>query len=523
MAKDVVSTLKDDKISTALEDDELIINVGEEKITSDSSQTEVTTTVEDIKLTSEINGGTVLNPNDFVPYTGATDNVNLGSYNFTNTGIGSFGQLQIYSSSYYIDTDGSNNLTFTDPITGTKTLAELSIGGGGGTGDFIFTTGNVDLYIATDGDDSTGDGSSENPWATPQKLVEQMALYRTDGTITGYISDGTYTNPTPASHWLVIPDYALGNWVIEGNESTPTNVVLDGDDTTIVEERAVFYHFNHNINLQIKGINLKNAYTHINTNARMNIQSLVFDNYKYAVNMIDGAIITSYGGYKTLTLNGSSVINATGFRMLNGASLVISENVRMIDNQYDFVLTGSCSVKLQESVNSTYESTLSSTEGRSAINASRESIFECNMDMMLDGGSGTGDYAISLTSRARFYSFPSKEHLITNYTTAGWYMGVGVVVNEPYDSLWFYSSVPDGILADYSVKIESADTLNTTITWGDYSDIIGYDYRYSMIEDDSGAPSSTPTKVGNIYIDTSGGKVYISTGTTNSTDWKILN
>ncbi len=37
------------------------------------------------------------------------------------------------------------------------------------------------------------------------------------------------------------------------------------------------------------------------------------------------------------------------------------------------------------------------------------------------------------------------------------------------------------------------------------------------------APTSTPTKIGNIYIDTVLGKVYISTGTTNSADWKILN
>lgn len=39
----------------------------------------------------------------------------------------------------------------------------------------------------------------------------------------------------------------------------------------------------------------------------------------------------------------------------------------------------------------------------------------------------------------------------------------------------------------------------------------------------SGAPGSTPVALGQIYVDTSGGKAYISTGTTNSGDWKILN
>lgn len=44
-----------------------------------------------------------------------------------------------------------------------------------------------------------------------------------------------------------------------------------------------------------------------------------------------------------------------------------------------------------------------------------------------------------------------------------------------------------------------------------------------IISSGSGAPASTPTKIGNVYVDTTGTKVYISTGTTNSSDWKILN
>jgi len=39
----------------------------------------------------------------------------------------------------------------------------------------------------------------------------------------------------------------------------------------------------------------------------------------------------------------------------------------------------------------------------------------------------------------------------------------------------------------------------------------------------SGAPLSTPSRIGQLYIDTSGAKVYISTGTTSSADWSILN
>ena len=43
------------------------------------------------------------------------------------------------------------------------------------------------------------------------------------------------------------------------------------------------------------------------------------------------------------------------------------------------------------------------------------------------------------------------------------------------------------------------------------------------ISSGSGAPGTTPTKVGDIYVDTSGKKLYIATGTTNSGDWTITN
>ena len=37
------------------------------------------------------------------------------------------------------------------------------------------------------------------------------------------------------------------------------------------------------------------------------------------------------------------------------------------------------------------------------------------------------------------------------------------------------------------------------------------------------APVSTPLKIGNIFCDRTNAKVYISTGLSSSTDWKILN
>lgn len=46
---------------------------------------------------------------------------------------------------------------------------------------------------------------------------------------------------------------------------------------------------------------------------------------------------------------------------------------------------------------------------------------------------------------------------------------------------------------------------------------------YPNISSGTTAPSSTPAKIGNMYIDTSAKKLYIATGTSSSSDWTITN
>lgn len=46
--------------------------------------------------------------------------------------------------------------------------------------------------------------------------------------------------------------------------------------------------------------------------------------------------------------------------------------------------------------------------------------------------------------------------------------------------------------------------------------------QYSLIASGASAPSSTPGRVGNFYIDTTADRAYVSTGTASSADWSIL-
>jgi len=48
-------------------------------------------------------------------------------------------------------------------------------------------------------------------------------------------------------------------------------------------------------------------------------------------------------------------------------------------------------------------------------------------------------------------------------------------------------------------------------------------YRAPTIFTGVAAPTTTPDKIGDLFIDSVLGKVYVATGVSNSTDWKILN
>jgi len=49
------------------------------------------------------------------------------------------------------------------------------------------------------------------------------------------------------------------------------------------------------------------------------------------------------------------------------------------------------------------------------------------------------------------------------------------------------------------------------------------DTMKSTVSSGAGVPASTPTKIGDIYVDTTNSKVYISKGISSNADWLILN
>ena len=91
----------------------------------------------------------------------------------------------------------------------------------------IMLTGPTTFYIATTGNDTTGDGSSGNPWATPGGACDRLLVgYDLAGQVcTLQLADGTYTSSTQLFGMLV-GQRSADHLLIKGNYSNPYACII---------------------------------------------------------------------------------------------------------------------------------------------------------------------------------------------------------------------------------------------------------------------------------------------------------
>lgn len=140
------------------------------------------------------------------------------------------GQLQTQGTAedWTETTPASGTFDFiTAPLAGdqiTVVYGYLGIGGGGYSPPIV----PADIYIATTGDDVTGDGTIGTPFATMAKALSMLPQeIVTDCTI--HVADGTYAEP------IVIKKFTSpfsATLTILGNTTTPANVVFTGTTTS---------------------------------------------------------------------------------------------------------------------------------------------------------------------------------------------------------------------------------------------------------------------------------------------------
>jgi hypothetical protein len=92
--------------------------------------------------------------------------------------------------------------------------------------NYIYTiNSSINLYVSTTGNDTTGNGSSGNPWATINKAIVSLSNSHicTDGNVTINVADGTYNSMSTVTIHGAFADRIK----VLGNSSNPENVVLN--------------------------------------------------------------------------------------------------------------------------------------------------------------------------------------------------------------------------------------------------------------------------------------------------------
>lgn len=109
------------------------------------------------------------------------------------------------------------------------------------------------------------------------------------------------------------------------------------------------------------------------------------------------------------------------------------------------------------------------------------------------------------------------------------YAGSGSGTDKDGGNIILQPGSPTGVGAQGQVHIKDPSSskqalVDTTLLSADrnfaFPDMAG---TLCTFTSGSGVPGSTPSSIGQFYIDTLNAKVYASTGTTNAADWKILN
>jgi hypothetical protein len=117
------------------------------------------------------------------------------------------------------------------------------------TNDLIVSLVPATIYVATDGDDVTGDGSEQNPFRTIQKGIDTAA---DGGTV--IVQPGTYTG---AGNRDI--DF-LGKAITVRSQNGPQSCVIDCDATYEDNHRGVYFVSSEDANSILDGFTITNGY-----------------------------------------------------------------------------------------------------------------------------------------------------------------------------------------------------------------------------------------------------------------------
>ena len=278
------------------------------------------------------------------------------------------------------------------------------------------------FYVSTTGSDGSGDGSAENPWASPSHALQVLYQYDLNGhTVFIQIADGTYRNSIQAYGPFRGQTQGATQITFRGNMTSPENVVINPPLDTGYCFSAAF-----GAAYALRGMKFHNTEGHYDTMAvgqfsTISIANVIFGYNNYQPTTAVNDITVAFSG--RLLIDGDYTVGASDMTFQTTASFsagTTSLNVADASNvRYIMGVTGN-QFALGTYVTAVNGSVVSisrpTTSGGSNVTITFTAGKQCHVDL---GNGGT-----------------------CHYNSNGSPGGIKVtLVGEPYyHSCWFYDN-----------------------------------------------------------------------------------
>ena len=228
------------------------------------------------------------------------DGKNVGSATSNNDGVASLNVNKLVENGEY-PISGTQEYSSTTP-----NIFEVTVKNGTATVDFDHSP--LEVWVSTDGNDTTGDGSEANPFLTLKKALDYGTAATVDLTVR--VKNGYYNG-----NGNIDLDYSnVGKIAVIGESYA--NVIIDAEHAKAGWSGADIFYFGQNLEITLVNLTLINC---------------------------DGSPVNAY----TLTMKDNVVVNSSTIRAQNGNDGVSIDNLRVINgtNQaiyaYNLELTNS--------------------------------------------------------------------------------------------------------------------------------------------------------------------------------------
>lgn len=341
--------------------------------------------------------------------------------------------------------------------------------------DIIRYSSSVNFYVATTGNDTTGDGSLGNPWKTIQKGLNEIAKYRSDSAMVLNVADGTYTEQ------VTVPSDAVGTINIIGNITTPDNVVIDaggGTNNALLSQiRAV--------NLFVNGLKFTNGERGISAQygAKVNVGYCKFYNCKYSAFASNYSYINFLSGYTASSIDGNNIAYSLAIGATSNSFVYILQGVTISNVQY--VIYSVDSIVSIGAYTFNWSAFTSTVSDRHLID-NYGSTFFLTGTLNINGGVGSTN-TTAIYIKNSYVEIGSSAQINISNATYGIAARSRTCIYEHGTGLTHtYTNVTTPVYLSYSTEYVSADDFDASIVFfddylgaADY-DKYGFDSRYQF-------------------------------------------